>query len=117
MTSVTDSPWYYQKEKLYSTPSQLSGLSFATENENRHKRMAFIMIISMHLNLLQLTMATADYEYYDVEAICGCLATETEESTRELQGYCYRLCTNCGQVGQDHRIRETQKKDESAMAM
>ncbi|KAG0271379.1 hypothetical protein BGZ95_000812 [Linnemannia exigua] len=99
MTSVADSQWYYQKEEFYGTPSQISGLSFSIEKESRHKGIAFIMMVGMHLKLPQLTMATAalffqrfymrrsfkDYKYYDVAATCIYLASKTEESTRKFK--------------------------------
>ncbi|KAF9121454.1 hypothetical protein BGW39_010517 [Mortierella sp. 14UC] len=108
MTSI-DSQWYYQKEEFYGTPSQISGLSFPVEKECRHKGIAFIMMVGMHLKLPQLTMATAalffqrfymrrsfkDYKYYasdtwgphvlDVAATCIYLASKTEESTRKFK--------------------------------
>ncbi|KAF9547600.1 hypothetical protein EC957_008256 [Mortierella hygrophila] len=99
MTSTADSQWYYQKEEFYGTPSQISGLSFPVEKESRHKGIAFIMMVGMHLKLPQLTMATAalffqrfymrrsfkDYKYYDVAATCIYLASKTEESTRKFK--------------------------------
>jgi protein BUR2 len=51
MTSTVDNQWYYQKEEFYGTPSQISGLSFPVEKESRHKGIAFIMMVGMHLKL------------------------------------------------------------------